>query len=427
MITVRNLNIASAKRSKNERSGIHKWHPYYAGFSESFVSDVLDFFGAEPGSLVLDPWMGSGTTAVVCQKKGIQCYGIEINPIMVDFAKAKCAKLLYLNINKYIEDFTKKANNKNDGSNYNSQNILFLRQKHLIQLSNLSSLIYNEFQKSDIIESKYIESFLKAALYITIRQVGYFRRGSNPTWLARLKYNTDKVDDIDAVNKFKFNAQTMLQDLDKAFSQTLNENTPLSEISIGNSKQLPFKTNKFDFVISSPPYLTRIDYAVSTKPELLFIGYEEQDGFDKLRRATMGAPVICDKDIEISDEWGVTCSKFLKEVKAHPTKASKSYYLPIFLQYFRDAYLSLLEIKRVLNYNGKACIVVQSSYFKDVEAKLGDIYVEMGVKMGLRSIVIKHEAVKQHFAHLNTKSSKYVQNKVYYEDSIVFENVDVSG
>lgn len=153
---------------------------------------------------------------------------------------------------------------------------------------------------------------------------------------------------------------------------------------------------------------------------MLFIGYEELDGFDKLRRATMGAPVICDKGIEMSYAWGSTCIKFLVEVKSHQTKAAKSYYLPIFLQYFKDAYLSMLEIKRVLNYNGKACIVVQSSYFKDVEVKLGDIFVEMGVKMGLSSTVIKHEAVKQHFAHLNTKSSKYVMNKVYYEDSIVF-------
>ena len=252
MITGNNLHLASAKRTKNERAGIHEWHPYYAGFSEAFVRDILDFFRAKPGSLVLDPWIGSGTTSVVCQKKSIQCYGIEINPVMVDFAKAKCANLLDLNIKQYIECYTEKANDIKYESNCFSQTGNFLKQKHKLQLSTLFSLIQRKFEIADIIEAEYIESFLRAALYRTIRRVGYIKNGSNPTWLSKQEHNPEEDDDIDAVREYKIIVNSMLKDLEKAFSPTLNSNTPLSKIYIGNSKQLPFDTNKFDFIISSP-------------------------------------------------------------------------------------------------------------------------------------------------------------------------------
>jgi site-specific DNA-methyltransferase (adenine-specific) len=40
----------------------------------------------EPGSVVLDPFMGSGTTLVACQKLGRQGIGIEIDPEYFDIA-----------------------------------------------------------------------------------------------------------------------------------------------------------------------------------------------------------------------------------------------------------------------------------------------------------------------------------------------------
>lgn len=81
--------IAGAKRGRNERKGLHSWHPYYAGYSESFVASVLQAEGVKSSATVLDPWMGSGTTGIVCQKQTIKCIGADINPVMSYFAAAK--------------------------------------------------------------------------------------------------------------------------------------------------------------------------------------------------------------------------------------------------------------------------------------------------------------------------------------------------
>src|SRR5262249_50837669 len=36
------------------------------------------------GDIVLDPFLGSGTTVIAAQRTGRRCYGIEIDPIYVD-------------------------------------------------------------------------------------------------------------------------------------------------------------------------------------------------------------------------------------------------------------------------------------------------------------------------------------------------------
>lgn len=54
-------DVHTGKRGRRERTGVHAWHPYYAGYAEQFVADTLSIL-AEPGDLVLDPWNGSGTT-----------------------------------------------------------------------------------------------------------------------------------------------------------------------------------------------------------------------------------------------------------------------------------------------------------------------------------------------------------------------------
>ncbi|MEK3827168.1 DNA methyltransferase [Paenibacillus sp. FSL K6-1558] len=412
-------NIRSAKRQKNEREGVHSWHPYYAGYSEAFVEDMLNYLGVNSESVVLDPWMGSGTTALVCQKKGIQCLGNEINPVMVFFSKAKSAKLLDYNLLEYAEMIINNVD-FNDLFSVNVVNNAFIEEKYNLQLQSIRTAIDICLGSGDYPD--YLIAFFYTALFRCIRSIGSFNNGSNPTWLTKNMLNPS-IGEINVINLFREAVFTMSEDLKKTFNNLLINSIPIPKIVEGDSKDLSYDSNSVDYIITSPPYLTRIDYAVSTKPELLFLGYEENTGFDSLRRRTMGAPVISDKGLEVDPLWGNICKMFLTKVENHHTKAAKSYYLPIYLQYFRDALKSIKEIIRVLRSGGQACLVVQSSYFKEVEGKLGEMYVEMGENLGLEAFIVKREVIKNHLAHVNSKSSVYVKNKVYYEDAVVYRKV----
>jgi DNA modification methylase len=51
----------------------------------ALVSDaVLDC--SRRGDIVLDAFLGSGTTLIACERTGRRCYGIEIDPLYVDTA-----------------------------------------------------------------------------------------------------------------------------------------------------------------------------------------------------------------------------------------------------------------------------------------------------------------------------------------------------
>ena len=44
---------------------------------------------SEVGDIVLDPFLGSGTTLIACERTGRTCYGLEIDPVNVDVAVAR--------------------------------------------------------------------------------------------------------------------------------------------------------------------------------------------------------------------------------------------------------------------------------------------------------------------------------------------------
>ena len=46
---------------------------------------------SNPGNLVLDPFLGGGTTALACLQTGRSCIGYEINPATADIARARLA------------------------------------------------------------------------------------------------------------------------------------------------------------------------------------------------------------------------------------------------------------------------------------------------------------------------------------------------
>lgn len=64
----------------SKKDSLHRWLKYKEGFSSQLVNKLLDEFKVKQGELVLDPFLGSGTTAIVCQMRGINSLGYDILP-----------------------------------------------------------------------------------------------------------------------------------------------------------------------------------------------------------------------------------------------------------------------------------------------------------------------------------------------------------
>ncbi len=78
------LSVPSLKGSSKEKCG----HP-----SQKPVELITKLVACatDPGDLVIDPFLGSGTTAAVCDVLGRRWLGIEVNPTFVELARQRLA------------------------------------------------------------------------------------------------------------------------------------------------------------------------------------------------------------------------------------------------------------------------------------------------------------------------------------------------
>lgn len=70
----------------------HNFYRYPARFSPAFASTAIQLF-SKPGDIILDPYMGGGTTVVEALLNGRQVIGMDLNSLAVFITKVKTTKL----------------------------------------------------------------------------------------------------------------------------------------------------------------------------------------------------------------------------------------------------------------------------------------------------------------------------------------------
>jgi site-specific DNA-methyltransferase (cytosine-N4-specific) len=84
---LRGINWDFDDRSRSDP--IESLHPYPAKFISLLPREILNCIPVKPGTAVLDPFCGSGTTLVESQRLGIPSVGIDLNPIACLISRVK--------------------------------------------------------------------------------------------------------------------------------------------------------------------------------------------------------------------------------------------------------------------------------------------------------------------------------------------------
>lgn len=88
-------HITRKNRTRSVNQYLTHWiYPYKGKFHPQMIRALLNIMGLAPGDTVLDPFIGSGTTAVESQLLGINCLGIDISPLCVMQSRVK-AEAIY--------------------------------------------------------------------------------------------------------------------------------------------------------------------------------------------------------------------------------------------------------------------------------------------------------------------------------------------
>lgn len=427
--------IPSDSISKTSKSS---WYDYYAGYSPDFVQDVLTYLNLNDDAVVMDPWNGSGTTTQVAEDIGYFAIGYDINPVMVIVAKARGLDPgVFASLSSLCNDLLKKAISyqsslllKNEPLEtwLTHESAVFVRNieraiQQLLVGGQEYHLLYCE-QSLDLIST--LAAFFYTALFRTLRKILTPFWSTNPTWIVTPQKEQRLELPLTEIHlRFKNEVNNMSQVLDGLSSKETRLLNKLgrSRLNIATSINLPLPDNSVDAVISSPPYCTRIDYAIATKPELAILGCETEEDLRALRERMIGAPIIANQVPNIQTGWGNSCLTFLEAVQIHSSKASSTYYYKNYLQYFDLIFHSFEEINRTL-FNGKYCVLVaQNSYYKDVLLDLPSIFIEMGNSIGWKLSSRSDFAVKNSMANANHRAKKYRNSAKTTESILLFSKM----
>lgn len=427
--------ISSDPSSKKSKSS---WYDYYAGYSPGFVEDVLTYLKLNDDAVILDPWNGSGTTTQIAEDTGYYAIGYDINPVMVIVANARRLDPGVLaSLTSLRNDLLKKAVTYLSSLHLDyepleswltPQSAVFMRNiERAIQQLLIGGQEYHPLyhEKSlDLIST--LAAFFYTALFRTLRKsLGPFW-SSNPTWIVtpqkeqRLDLSQEYIHQLFS-NEVTEMSQ-VLEGLSSKETRFLNK-LGRSRLDIATSINLPLDANTVDAIISSPPYCTRIDYAIATKPELAIIGCGSEDDLRALRERMIGSPIITKRLPDIQDTWGKSCLSFLENVYKHSSKASSTYYYKNYLQYFDLTFRSINELNRTL-IDGKHCVlVVQNSYYKDILIDLPEIFCEMGESVGWRLSQRSEFDVKNSMVSANQRAKKYRASAKVVESVLLFTKI----
>lgn len=400
------------------------WYSYYAGFSTDFVNSVISKYDMSNDDLILDPWNGSGTTTTVAYERGIHAIGIDINPAIIAIAKSRLLRNISLNqVLKQCDEIVQVARYRiQESLDHDDMLLLWFSNEPAQIIRNIARSISDNFgirsglQLEELTDERgCLASFFYVALFCTAKHYLSESKSKNPTWT-----KTIKVESLDMDNFFSVYRAYLEKNINAIpRCSELQDHKSKIIIEKGSSTSIQIHDCTVDYIVTSPPYCTRIDYAVTTKVELAILGLSSPS-FRILRDMMIGTTTVHCKEFPINREWGLEVKSLLSAINSHPSYASSSYYYKTYWQYFSSSYDSFCELNRVLKEDGHAIIVVQDSFYKELHVDLSKIFIEMASNLGWECEDLMHFKKMQSLSSINSKSHPNGQSSKRIETVLMF-------
>lgn len=351
---------------RNESLPIHNWYNFKEGYAAELVESMLSEFSIRPGSLVLDPFAGSGTTLLCAQMKGMSTIGFDIDPFFTFVQKCKIDWYKY-NVEKIEEiigilsSIDSRKSSSIDPPQLSSFNG---KRKPLFSSRNLQKLLLFKQEISGIETRGQTEGAMLARLALAsiLESVSIAKKDGKglritdnkktyPVKISLINKLKQMQGDISLMRDFKINPELLYQALtvDTRKSEQVNK-------SVGSKKA--------DFVMFSPPYLNTFDYTEVYKLELWFLDFvNNYEEFKALRSRTLRSHNLY--KWEATKIWhNKVLDKIVDAIKSQELWTEA---LPAMIQgYFDDMFLSLKNLFNIMEFDSYCIIVVGNSCYGNI-------------------------------------------------------------
>ncbi len=229
------FQIIQKNQTRSVNQYLTHWiYPYKGKFHPQMIRALLNIIRLKEGDTVLDPFSGSGTTALEAQLLGINSVGLDISPLCVIQGRVKTESI-------YVIDEIKKLKN---------------------EIS--ASVVPRLFQTND-------------NYYNFLDKLSKDERVKNFYILARLLAVSDNSRrNRNFVDSFLKNVELMIQSIKDyvEIKEKLNLILGDVKIEIGDSRNIKLPDSSVDGVITSPPYSIALDYVQNDEHSLKDLGYD---------------------------------------------------------------------------------------------------------------------------------------------------------
>ena len=265
--------------SANDRAPIHRWWPYVQGYSAEFVAELLRSSDLTRGSIVLDPFSGSGTTAVEARRAGHRALGAEILGPAVLASRVKTRfELSPSALERSATAYLARAGGRRPGRPpFLRETRHHFRPRILARLTQLRDALPDASTDAD--------RALRLAFGRILIPVSRLRRSPCLGYAP-----SDSAGAVDPFDALAGAVDEMREDLAglRAFRERWG---PPARIWEGDARAFPAPKGRVGLAITSPPYVNGMDYVMNYKLDLAWLGYARSyEELVRLRRAS----VACD-------------------------------------------------------------------------------------------------------------------------------------
>ena len=381
-------------KEANTKEFTHCYHTYPAMMIPQIARTLIEEYKPKGRlDLILDPYMGSGTTLVEASLAGINSIGTDLNPLARLMGKVKTTLYNNESILKQFREiqtelifYTKdkvKERNFDRISNYS----FWYNEDTLLKLSYLSQLIKNIKDKD----------FFNVVLSEVVREVSFTRNGE----FKRYRMNEASIAKFNPDTFTLFEKKTLrnIEGL-KAYNSEAKHNVNASIYDFNTMYGIPtdiIKDGDVDMVVTSPPYgdsRTTVAYGQFSRWANEWFNFNNAKNLDKLLMGGKKATEEIFKTDSIRD--------VLDEIDSLEHKR----YLEV-VSFLNDYYQSIENVAKSVRSGGTVCYVVGDRRVKGVQIPLDYFTAEMFEKFGFKhKITIVREIPNKRMPALTSPTNK---------------------